>query len=143
MARKVRVYPEHQGLLDEPEQLFRGRERLTGLCETFSRVLSHFPAMPIKSKRVLMTLWHENEAVGLEALGRIERDAALRRQAELDLTERYRQQARTLIEAQVRVCARARACVCTRPVCTCVCACMCLHIVFASIARDHLRTLLS
>jgi len=77
------------------------RERLTGLCETFSRVLSHFPAMPIKSKRVLMTLWHENEAVGLEALGRIERDAALRRQAELDLTERFRQQARNLIEAQI------------------------------------------
>lgn len=79
------------------------RERMGVLGECLGKVLSLSPAVPLKTKRLLLILWQQTEAIGLEALACVEADAGARLAREEASAERGRRRARTLMERQMRV----------------------------------------
>ena len=74
------------------------KERLSVLHECFARVLNQTPALPLKTRRLLLLLFQQSEAVGLEALAQLDRDGAARRRQHEELSERHRKGARVRLE---------------------------------------------
>ena len=83
------------------------RERLSVLYECFSKVLSHCPSVPLKTKRVLLALWQQSEAISVEAFSKEEADTDEYRRRGAQEAERWRKATRRLVEAQLIETARA------------------------------------
>jgi hypothetical protein len=79
------------------------RKRLAVLYECFSRMLIHIaPTVPLKTRRLLHALWQQAEAVSLEALARVERDALTLSRRDEGVADRCRRKARFAVEAQLK-----------------------------------------
>ena len=74
---------------------------MSALGECVGKVLSLSPAVPLQTRRLLLSLWQQTEAVGLDALERCESDAGARLAREAAAAERRRLSTRKLLEAQI------------------------------------------
>jgi len=83
------------------------RRRLSVLGECNAKVLATTPAIPLRTRRLLIGLWQQLEATGEEALAQIEQDDVTRRRREEELAEKARRTCRKTLEAQMRACADA------------------------------------
>jgi len=83
------------------------RRRLSVLGECNAKVLATTPAIPLRTRRLLIGLWQQLEATSEEALAQIEQDDVTRRRREEELAEKARRTCRKTLEAQMRACADA------------------------------------
>jgi hypothetical protein len=90
-----------------PKQQLSVREHLGALGECIGKVLAHTPMIPLKSRRLLLVLWHQGESVALEAAARLERERLASRRREDAAEARRLREARALIEAGLVRCAEA------------------------------------
>ena len=77
------------------------RERLTVLGQCLGRVLSFCPGVPLRTRRLIAVLWQQTEAIGVESLAQIERDAAASRRRAFASAERQRRRTRNALEPHI------------------------------------------
>ena len=98
LAREAALKRQEPGGVTLGLHLSSRRERLGVLHDCFSKVLTHMPSVPLKTRRLLTVLFQQCEAVGLESLARIERDASSSLRRDEALAEKHRRAARERIE---------------------------------------------
>ena len=75
-------------------------------CTQPTQVLLNCSALPLRSRRLLRSLWRQQGDVALEALGRVEREESTRRARDELTSRRVWAEARGLLEDQLVLRAR-------------------------------------
>jgi hypothetical protein len=81
--------------------LLARKQRLNALLECVEKVLANCPTLPLRSRRLVRSLWSQQAAVAAQAIGRIEHGESVQRARDARARAKVWESARRLLEAQM------------------------------------------